>query len=104
MATGPGMMGVGSTVVADPSVPGPGMTGVGAGMMGPAGYAYSRLTCAAPASLPGSTVNVMLGDMGMTQMMGGIAPLGGHMMLRATPASVPGSGQPGGVEHGVADT
>jgi hypothetical protein len=35
------------------------------------------------------TVEVMLGDMGMTQMMGGTAPLGGHMMLRVTPATVP---------------
>ena len=47
-------------------------------------------TCAAPTSLPGSTVNVTLGDMGMTQMMGGVAPLGGHMMLQAAPATVPG--------------
>ena len=89
VATGPGMMGVGSTVVADPSVPGPGMMGGSAGMMSVSGYAYSRLTCAAPTPLPGSTVNVILGDMGMTQMMGGVAPLGGHMMLRAIPASVP---------------
>jgi uncharacterized cupredoxin-like copper-binding protein len=32
----------------------------------------------------------MLGDMGMTtRMMGGVAPLGQHMMLRAVPAQVP---------------
>jgi uncharacterized cupredoxin-like copper-binding protein len=31
----------------------------------------------------------MLGDMGMTQMMSGTAPLGAHMMLRAAPATVP---------------
>lgn len=68
---------------------GSGMMGGGSGMMGASGYAYSRLTCSAPASLPGSTVNVTLGDMGMTQMMGGTAPLGARMMLQATPASVP---------------
>ncbi len=82
--TGSGMMGGGSAVVAtNPSGPGP-------GMMGASGYAYSRLTCAAPTSLPGSTVTVTLGDMGMTQMMGGVAPLGGHMMLQVAPATVPG--------------
>ena len=60
-------------------------------MMGsvPPGYHMSRLTCSAPTSLPGSTVHVIVGDMGMTSMMGGVAPLGGHMMLRAFPASVP---------------
>ena len=30
-----------------------------------------------------------LADMGMTQMMGGTAPPGAHMMLRAVPATVP---------------
>lgn len=55
----------------------------------PHGYHLSRLTCAAPSSLPGTTVHVMLGDMGMTRMMGGVAPMGSHMMLRATPARVP---------------
>ena len=54
-----------------------------------AGYHYSTLTCAAPSNLPGQTVNVLLGDMGMTQMMSGTAPLGAHMMLRLTPAIVP---------------
>ena len=59
-------------------------------MMGGApGYTFSRLTCSAPPSLPGTTVDVMLGDMGMTQMMSDTAPLGGHMMLRVTPATVP---------------
>ena len=55
----------------------------------PRGYHMSRLTCAAPSSLPGTTVYVMLGDMGMTHMMGGVAPMGSHMMLRAVPATVP---------------
>jgi uncharacterized cupredoxin-like copper-binding protein len=63
----------------------------GGSMMGsvPHGYHLSRLTCSAPSSLTGTTVHVIVGDMGMTSMMGGVAPLGGHMMLRAFPASVP---------------
>ena len=62
----------------------------GSGMMGGGSdYHYSPLTCAAPNPLPGRTVNVTLADMGMTQMMGGTAPLGSHMMLRATPVSQP---------------
>jgi uncharacterized cupredoxin-like copper-binding protein len=56
-------------------------------MMGGSGYHYSGLTCSAPKSLPGAVVNVTLADMGMTQMMSGNAPLGSHMMLRATPAT-----------------
>jgi uncharacterized cupredoxin-like copper-binding protein len=51
-------------------------------------YHYSRLTCTAPAHLPGGRVNVILADMGMTQMMSGTAPLGAHMRLRAAPATV----------------
>lgn len=54
----------------------------------PAGYHLSQLTCSAPANLPGTTVYVMVGDRGMTQMMGGRAPLGQAMMLRAVPAQV----------------
>jgi uncharacterized cupredoxin-like copper-binding protein len=57
-------------------------------MGGSPGYHFSRLTCAAPADLPGSTITVGLGDMGMTRMMGGTAPLGARMMLRAVPATV----------------
>ena len=64
------MMGGPPVAQSDPT--GPPMMG------GAAGYAFSRLTCAAPPSLPGATVQVMLGDMGMTQMMGGTAPLGGQ--------------------------
>ena len=82
--TGHGMMGnAGGTQ--------PGMMGgFGGGMMGdaPLGYHLSRLSCEAPSSLPGTTVYVMVGDMGMTHMMGGVAPLRGHMMLRAIPAEV----------------
>lgn len=52
------------------------------------GYRFSHLTCAAPPNLPGARVDVLLGDMGMSRMMGGRAPLGMRMMLRATPAAV----------------
>jgi uncharacterized cupredoxin-like copper-binding protein len=55
----------------------------------PHGYQMSRLTCAAPSSLPGTTVYVVLGDMGMSRMMGGVTPVGSHAMLRAVPADVP---------------
>jgi len=78
---GSGMMGGPPVVAGDPT--GPAMMG------GAPGYTFSRLTCAAPPSLPGTTVEVMLGDMGTTQMMGGTAPLGGQMMLRVAPATVP---------------
>ncbi len=59
-------------------------------MMGsaPPGYHLSQLTCSAP-SLPGQAVYVMVSDRGMTSMMGGDAPLGARMMLRAVPARVP---------------
>jgi uncharacterized cupredoxin-like copper-binding protein len=61
----------------------------GHGMMPNAGgYQYSRLTCAAPPTLPGQVVTVMLADMGMGQMMGGDAPTGTRMMLRVLPATI----------------
>lgn len=63
---------------------------LGTQMMAPApGYMYSPLTCTAPQSLPGTLVRVSLGDMDMTRMMGGIAPMGAVMMLQASPATVP---------------
>lgn len=58
-------------------------------MGGGSQYHSAALTCSAPASLPGTTVRVKLGDMGMTQMMGGTAPMGAQMRLRATPATEP---------------
>jgi uncharacterized cupredoxin-like copper-binding protein len=68
---------------------GVGTSELGTGTMSPvAGYQYSPLSCAAPNSLPGTTVTVTLADMGMTQMMGGVAPTGSVMMLRASPATV----------------
>ena len=67
---------------------GPGMMGDGSGMAARPGYHYSNLTCRAPRDLPGQVVTVMLGDMGMTRMMGGTAPLGARMMLRAAPRAV----------------
>lgn len=65
--------------------------GFGGPMMGsaPSGYHPRALTCAEPTALPGTTVYVMLGDMGMTSMMNGDAALGEHMMLRTVPANVP---------------
>ncbi|XAS75591.1 hypothetical protein V3G39_13145 [Dermatophilaceae bacterium Sec6.4] len=53
------------------------------------GYTLSGSTCtpAAPSS-SGAVVHVILADMGMTQMMGGTAPMGARMMLRATPSTV----------------
>ena len=68
---------------------GPGMMGSGTSA---SGYQYSRLTCSAPADLPGRVVAVTLADMGMSAMMGGTAPMGARMMLRASVTSVP-SGQ-----------
>ncbi|HCU94528.1 MAG TPA: hypothetical protein DHU96_18130 [Actinobacteria bacterium] len=83
--SGPGPGGTGGASLPSGSAPGPGMMGSGSGP----GYHFSTLTCTAPPDLPGSTVIVTLGDMGMTQMMGGSAPLGAHMMLRAVPGTVP---------------
>lgn len=70
---------------------GTGWGSFGGSMMGsvPDGYHLRSLTCRAPSMLPGTLVSVMVGDMGMTRMMAGIAPVGGHMMLRAVPATVP---------------
>ena len=83
--SGTGMMG--GAPVTSGSGPGPGM--MGGGGSGPGNYHFSKLTCTAPPDLPGRQVIVTLADMGMTQMMGGTAPLGAHMMLRAVPATVP---------------
>ncbi len=58
------------------------------GMMGP-GYTAASVSCATPHSLPGTRVDVALGDMGMSRMMGGTAPMGARMVLVAAPASVP---------------
>lgn len=52
------------------------------------GYHYSTAKCAAPATLRGSTVRVVLADMGMDQMMGADAPMGVRMTLDATPDTV----------------
>ena len=53
------------------------------------GYTAAPLSCATPQGLPGARVDVTLGDMGMSQMMGGTAPMGARMTLIAQPASVP---------------
>lgn len=61
----------------------------GSGMMGARSvYHSSTLTCTPPANLPGRIINVTLGDMGMSQMMGGNAPLGMRMRLLAVPATL----------------
>lgn len=62
----------------------------GHGMMGSSDstYHYSRVTCPVPATVAGAPITVLLGDMGMTSMMTGTAPLGARMMLRAVPATV----------------
>jgi uncharacterized cupredoxin-like copper-binding protein len=61
------------------------------GMMGdfPSGYNLRSVNCSAPTPQSGAAVRVVLADMGMSQMMGGVAPLSGHMMLHAAPAEVP---------------
>lgn len=69
------------------SGPRPGGGMMGQGGMGAGGPARSSLTCAAPDVLPGTTVRVTLADMG--RMMGGTAPRGVPMMLRASTSSVP---------------
>ena len=52
------------------------------------GYAMQRLTCS-PSSIPlGTTVRVVLADMGMNRMMGGVAPIGSRMHLSAAPSQV----------------
>lgn len=53
------------------------------------GGSYARLSCAGPAGMPGSRVEVAVADMGMSRMMGGTAPRGARMMLRATRVTVP---------------
>ena len=60
----------------------------GAGMMGGSADTNSRPSCSVPPSLPGRTVQVTLVDMGMNRMMGGTAPQGARMALRATPMTV----------------
>jgi uncharacterized cupredoxin-like copper-binding protein len=57
------------------------------GMMGP-GYTAASESCTTPQSLPGTQVEVTLGDMGMSRMMNGTGPMGARMVLVAAPASV----------------
>ncbi len=66
----------------------PAMGGGGRHPMMGGGYHYSRTVCSAPRALPGHGVRVLLGDMGMTRMMGGVAPRGARMMLHAFPSRV----------------
>ena len=57
-------------------------------MGGGSTYYSSSRTCTTPDSLPGTRVNITLGDMGMTKMMNGDAPLGARMRLRASTTHV----------------
>ena len=75
----------GCVVVNRQDAPGPGPRTGEYGMQ----YHYSRLTCSAPRTLPGSRVRVTLADRGMMRMMHGPAPMGAHMRLRAFPRQVP---------------
>ena len=69
--------------------PASGMMGGSGSMMGDGIYHYAPLACSAPAGLPGTTAAVMLGDMGMSQMMAGTAQMGARMMLRSSLISDP---------------
>ena len=61
----------------------------GSAMMGrESGYHSSTRTCMPPATLPGTLVQVKLADMGMTTMMGGVAPMGARMRLRSSTTHV----------------
>jgi uncharacterized cupredoxin-like copper-binding protein len=53
------------------------------------GYHWSDLTCTPPSAPAGTVERVLLGDRHMTHMLGGVAPLGSQMMLRAAPDQVP---------------
>ena len=63
----------------------------GSGMMGTnSSYYSSKLDCKIPTNLKGPIVTVLLTDMGMRRMMGGIAPMGAHMRLVASPRTISG--------------
>ena len=57
-------------------------------MGGGTAYHASNRTCRTPGSLPGARVDVTLGDMGMTSMMNGDAPMGAQMRLRTSTTQV----------------
>lgn len=61
---------------------------VGPMMGGGSRYHDSGSTCRAPRLPPGQVVAISVGDMGMTQMMGGTAAAGERMRLVAAPPSV----------------
>jgi uncharacterized cupredoxin-like copper-binding protein len=65
------------------------MGGGAAGMGGNGSYQYADTSCPTPTALPGTTVHVVLADMGMSRMMSGTAPRDAHMMLRSDLVSVP---------------
>ena len=84
------LLGTGLSACTTTPAGGPMDGGSGQRMMGGnSGYRYSSRTCTPPAQLPGTRVPVMVGDRGMAHMAGGVAPMGAHMMLRASTDRVP---------------
>lgn len=55
----------------------------------PNGYHFRTPSCSPPDTLPGTPVAIVVGDMGMMRVMGGVAPYGSRMLLRAMPSRVP---------------
>lgn len=83
------LLGTGLSACTTGSGGGPMGSGPGQRMMGGSGYRYSSRTCTPPADLPGTRVSVLLADRGMAHPAGGVAPMGAHMMLRASTDHVP---------------
>jgi hypothetical protein len=52
------------------------------------GYTAATVSCATPQAVPGTRVDVALGDMGMSRMTGGTAPTGTRVVLIVAPALV----------------
>ncbi|WP_081920290.1 hypothetical protein [Terrabacter tumescens] len=93
LAAGVVLAGCSTTTVS--MTPGSGMGSVmGGGMNGlratptPGAHLAAPLSCAAPTDLAAERVMVTLVDMGMSRMMGGVAPMGSHMLLSAAPTTV----------------
>lgn len=64
------------------ATPGTGMMGAGSN------YYFSNINCKVPSNLHGAPVKVFLSDMGMTRMMGGVAPRSAHMRLVVQPQRI----------------
>src|SRR6476619_2826390 len=71
------LVGVAGCSSSTPTTTSPGgMMGGGAMMGADSTYHYAPLICTAPGNLPGQRITVVLGDMGMTAMQSGTAPMG----------------------------